>query len=206
MDLIRKFVSFVEEVHIEGGRAGNPIRMGGVAAVLTNPWADRGFVEDLRPTILKVAPKLGELLVPRLIDLLGGGERIEAYGKAAIVGTSGEIEHASAMIHTLRFGDMFREAVGGKSYLSFTNIRGGSGAPIMIPMTHKMDTGLRSHYITLNFAIPDAPASNELVVALGASTGGRMHPRIGNRYEDMEEFKRAKEAAETSEKRIKVGA
>jgi hypothetical protein len=74
------------------------------------------------------------------------------------------------------------------------------------PMTHKNDKGLRSHYITLNFAIPDAPASDELSVALCASTSGRMHPRIGNPYEDMEEFKYTKEDAEKPEKRFKVGA
>lgn len=198
MDLVRKIVSFVEDVHVEGGRAGPSVRMVGVAAILPNPWANRGFVEDLRPTILDLAPKLGELLVPRLVELLGGSDRIEAYGKAAIVGTAGEIEHASALIHTLRFGNRLRDAVAGESYLAFTNIRGGPGSPLVIPMTHKKDPGLRSHYITLQFAIPDAPASDELIVAIGGSTGGRMHPRIGNRYEDMEEMKRAPQAVTTS--------
>tara|TARA_B100000676_G_scaffold104532_1_gene104329 strand:- start:226 stop:543 length:318 start_codon:yes stop_codon:yes gene_type:complete len=87
--------------------------MHGVAAVIANPWAGQGFVEDLRPMILDLAPKLGEVLVPRLVDLSGGGNAVEAYGKAAMVGTSGEVEHASAFIHTLRFGNVFRDAVGG---------------------------------------------------------------------------------------------
>ncbi len=123
-----------------------------------------------------------------LIESLGGGDKIEAYGKAAACGTNGEIEHASGFIHTLRFGNKFREAVQGKSYLSFTNKRGGPGTSIQIPMMHKMDEGLRSHYLTFEFSIADAPAADEIVVAIGGATSGRAHPRIGNRYLDMEEM------------------
>ena len=189
---VRKYVSFMEDTLIDGA-PGGPVRMAAVAAVLSNPWAGRGFVEDLRPDILAIAPELGRELVDRLLVLCGSGEAVEAYGKAAIVGTSGEIEHASALIHTLRFGNLFRSAVGGTTFLSFTNQRGGPGHPITIPMMHKLDEGLRSHYLTLSFTINDAPAPDELVVAIGASTGGRLHPRIGNRYIDMEEI-----AAETT--------
>ena len=113
---------------------------------------------------------------------------MEAYGKAAIVGTGGEIEHASALIHTLRFGNTYRKAVGAKSYLAFTNIRGPANTPIMIPLMHKEDEGMRSHYLTMHFAIPDAPAEDEIVVALGASIGGRPHHRIGDRYQDLKEL------------------
>jgi len=186
---LRKVVTHTEEVHIEGGRAADPpLRLLGIAAVLTNPWAGRGFVEDLRPTILEVAPRLGEVLVPRLVDLAGGADAVEGYGKAAMVGTSGEVEHGSALIHTLRFGNVFREAVGGTAYLSFTNTRGGPGATLSIPMMHKVDPGWRSHYLTLEIAVADAPAPDEIVVAIGASVGGRPHHRIGNRYSDMEEM------------------
>lgn len=186
---LRKVVTHTEEVHIEGGRAADPpLRLLGIAAVLTNPWAGRGFVEDLRPTILEVAPRLGEVLVPRLVDLAGGADAVEGYGKAAMVGTSGEVEHGSALIHTLRFGNVFREAVGGTAYLSFTNTRGGPGATLSIPMMHKVDPGWRSHYLTLEVAVADAPGPDEVVVAIGASVGGRPHHRIGNRYSDMEEM------------------
>lgn len=186
---LRKVVTHTEEVHIEGGRAADPpLRLLGIAAVLTNPWAGRGFVEDLRPTILEVAPRLGEVLVPRLVDLAGGADAVEGYGKAAMVGTSGEVEHGSALIHTLRFGNVFREAVGGTAYLSFTNTRGGPGATLSIPMMHKIDPGWRSHYLTLEMTVADAPAPDEIVVAIGASVGGRPHHRIGNRYSDMEEM------------------
>jgi hypothetical protein len=184
---IRKIITYVEDVLIEGGVSGEPIRQAAVAAVMDNPW-DGDFVSDLKPIILEMAPVLAERLVPQLLALCGGAEKVEAYGKAAVVGTSGEIEHASAFIHTLRFGNRFREAVGGTTFLHFTNTRGAAGASIMIPLAHKLDAGLRSHYNTIQFSVPDAPAPAELVVAIGASTGGRMHPRIGNRYEDMAEM------------------
>jgi len=192
MDEIRKLVRYVEDIGIDG-KPGGPVRLVGVAAVMANPWAGRGFVENLRPEILDIAPRLGAVLVDAVLELCGGGDRVEAYGKAALVGVNGEVEHASALIHTLRFGNMYRNAVGGTSYLSFTNSRAATGAMIAIPMMHKIDEGLRSHYLTLNFAVPDAPGPDELVVAIGASTGGRLHPRIGNRYIDMEEM--AAEAA-----------
>jgi hypothetical protein len=186
---IRKTASFAETIFIEGGKiAASPAKLAAAAAVINNPWAGRGFVEDLRPEILRLAPALAEVLVPMLIESLGGGDKIEAYGKAAACGTNGEIEHASGFIHTLRFGNKFREAVQGKSYLSFTNKRGGPGTSIQIPMMHKMDDGLRSHYLTFEFSIADAPAADEIVVAIGGATSGRAHPRIGNRYLDMEEM------------------
>jgi amino acid synthesis protein len=189
--VIRKTATFTETTFIEGGRrAERPGVMAATAAVITNPWAGRGFVEDLRPEILGFAPALGDLLVPMLLQLLGGGDKVEAYGKAAVCGVNGEVEHASGFIHTLRFGNKFRQAVGGKSYLSFTNRRGGPGSSIQIPMMHKLDEGLRSHYLTLEFSIADAPGPDEIVVAIGGATGGRAHPRIGNRYLDLEEMAR----------------
>ena len=158
------------------------------AAIITNPWAGRGYVEDLRPEIHAVAPILGERLTAEILAMTGGGEAVEGYGKAAVVGTSGEVEHASALIHTLRFGNHYRKAVGAKSYLSFTNTRGGPNCPIVIPLMHKGDEGMRSHYLTIQFSVLDAPAPDEIVVALGASIGGRPHHRIGDRYQDLKEL------------------
>jgi hypothetical protein len=188
-DRIRKIVTYVDETLIEGGRAARkPLQLFAVAAVVQNPWAGRGFVEDLGQEIRQVAPVLGEILTSRILSLAGSGDAIEGYGKAAIVGTDGEIEHASALIHTLRFGNIFRKAVGAKSYLSFTNVRGGPGCALAIPMMHKHDEGMRSHYLTVQFSIADAPAADEIVVALGASIGGRPHHRIGDRYQDLKEL------------------
>ena len=183
---LRKIVVYAEEVLIEGGkRAAKPHRVVAAAAILRNPWAGRGFVEDLRPEINAIAPVLGEELVPRLLEAIGGPEMIEAYGKAAVVGTSGEVEHASALIHTLRFGNQLREVVAGTSFLPFTNKRGGPGCGIDIPLKHTTAEGTRSHFLTASFAVADAPGPDEIVVALGAASGGRPHARIGDRYEDM---------------------
>ena len=183
---LRKVVTYDEDVHSEGGRAADPLlRMIGVAAVVANPWAGRGYVEDLSPDIQRMAPVLGKLLTDRLIALAGSGEAIQAYGKACIAGTQCEIEHASALIHTLQFGNFYRHAVGAKSYLGFTNIRGPANTQVQVPLMDKHDTGRRSHYLTVQFSICDAPAADELVVALGASTGGRPHHRIGDRYSDL---------------------
>ncbi len=186
---IRKTLLHVEETRIEGGKAATqPLLMVAACAVVTNPWAGQGFVEDLRPGILDAAPGLGELLTQMIIDTVGSGERVEGYGKSAVVGLDGEIEHASALIHTLRFGNFYREAVGAKSYLSFCNTRGPANAPVMIPLMDKNDAGKRSHYLTIQFAVADAPAANEIVIALGASVGGRPHHRIGDRYQDLKEM------------------
>jgi hypothetical protein len=186
---IRKIVTYHELTLIEGGKAApRPLAMFAAAAVLINPWAGRGHVEDLKPEIHAIAPVLGALLTEAILKQAGSGEAVEGYGKAAVVGTSGEIEHASALIHTLRFGNLYRKAVGAKSYLSFTNTRGGPNCAIAIPMMHKHDEGMRSHYLTLQFAINDAPAPDEIVVALAASVGGRPHHRIGDRYQDLKEL------------------
>ena len=186
---VRKFAKFVDKTFIEGGKsAKEPVLLVSVAAVFENPWAGQGFVEDLKPKILELAPKLGDLLVPELIKEIGSGEKIQAYGKAAMVGLNGEIEHASAFIHTLRFGNKFRDAVGGTSYLSFTNTRGPAGSKISLPMMHKEDAGLRPYYLTHEFTIQDAPNEDEIVVAIGGAPHSRAHARTGDRYQDMKEM------------------
>ena len=189
--LIRKTLLQVETTLHEGGKsAERPLKMFAAMAVIKNPWAGRGFVQNLKPEIHEAAPLLGELLTRIIIEAVGSGALVEGYGKAAVVGTEGEVEHASALIHTLRFGNHYREAVGAKTYLAFTNTRGPANAPIMIPLMDKADEGRRSHYLTIQTAIPDAPAADEIVIALGASVGGRPHHRIGNRYEDLKDLGR----------------
>lgn len=185
---IRKIVTYDEEVLVEGFRAAEaPWHMFAVAAVLKNPWAGR-FVPDLKPEIQAYGPVLGKMLTERMIGLAGSGAAIEAYGKAAVVGLDGEIEHASGLIHTLRFGNHFREAVEAKSYLAFTNTRGPANAPIMVPLMDKNDAGRRSHYLTIQFSIPDAPRDDEVIVVLGAALSGRPHHRIGDRYQDLKDL------------------
>lgn len=191
---IRKIATFVEETFIEGGKAAEqPIKMVVVAAILRNPWAGQGYVENLQPEILRLAPLLGVEMTRRLTSIMPAGQ-VQAYGKAAAVGVNGEIEHASALIHTLRFGNIYREAVQGTAFLSFTNTRLGAGAMLSLPMVHKSETGKRSHFVTATFQVADAPGPDEILIAIGAADGGRAHPRIGDRFQDMAEM----EAAQSS--------
>jgi hypothetical protein len=186
---IRKTLLHVEETLIEGGKAAEtPLKMIAAIAVIKNPWAGRGYVDDLRPEIHDCASGLGELLTKMVLEAAGGGDKVEGYGKSAIVGVNGEVEHASALIHTLRFGNHYREAVGAKSYLAFTNTRGPANAPLQIPLMDKNDGGRRSHYLTIQLQVADAPGPDEIVIALGASIGGRPHHRIGDRYQDLKDL------------------
>jgi hypothetical protein len=186
---IRKAVDFVEEIFIEGERAvPRPLKLFASALVLRNPWAGRGYVADLMPEIRAMSSDLGAILTERMIALGGSAEAIEAYGKACLTGLNGEIEHGSALIHTLRFGNHYREALSAKTYLAFTNSRGPANAPIVVPLMHKDDSGIRSHYWTVQFSIPDAPNNDEVIVALGGAIAGRPHHRIGDRYQDLKEL------------------
>ena len=186
---IRKTLLHVENTLIEGGKvAETPLKMVAAVAVIRNPWAGRGFVDDLKPEIHDCAPGLGKMLTDMVLEAAGGGDKVEGYGKAAIVGVNGEIEHGSALIHTLRFGNFYREAVGAKSYLAFTNTRGPANAAMQIPLMDKNDGGRRSHYLTIQLQVADAPAPDEIMIALGASIGGRPHHRIGDRYQDLKEL------------------
>ncbi|MES0862848.1 amino acid synthesis family protein [Ruegeria sp. SCPT10] len=186
---IRKTLLHVENTLIEGGKvAETPLKMIAAVAVIRNPWAGRGFVDDLKPEIHDCAPGLGKMLTDMVLEAAGGGDKVEGYGKAAIVGVNGEVEHGSALIHTLRFGNFYREAVGAKSYLAFTNTRGPADAAMQIPLMDKNDGGRRSHYLTIQLQVADAPAPDEIMIALGASIGGRPHHRIGDRYQDLKEL------------------
>lgn len=185
---IRKTLLHVENTYIEGGKTcDKPLKLIAALAVVENPWAGRGFVNDLKPEIHAIAPELGELLTNMIIGEVGG-DAVEGYGKSSVVGLNGEIEHGSALIHTLRFGNFYRNAVGAKSYLSFCNTRSGAGGSVQIPLMDKHDAGRRSHYLTIELKIPDSPNADEIVIALGASVGGRPHHRIGDRYQDLKEL------------------
>lgn len=184
---IRRTLMQIQTTHHEGGKAvATPTQLIAALVIIKNPWFGQGFIDDLRPQIRDVAPEIGKLLTGMIMDVTG--DRLEGCGKASVVGMGGEIEHAQAMTHTLWFGNQFREAIEAKSYLAFTNTRGGAGTAMMIPLMDKNDSGRRSHYQTIHLNVPDAPAEDEIIVALGASIGGHPHHRIGNRYEDLEEM------------------
>ncbi|MEU1980869.1 amino acid synthesis family protein [Nocardia sp. NPDC019395] len=174
---VRKIATIVEEILLEGGRPVAPVaRVAVVAAVIENPWADKGFVEDLSPGIDENASDLGALLAPRVIEALGA--TAEAYGKAAIVGLGGEIEHGSGLIHTLKFGDHFRKAANATTLLPAVEKRGPAGIVFDIPLKHITDATIRSHHQTVEVRIPDAPHANEIVIALAAAAQGRPQQRL----------------------------
>jgi hypothetical protein len=174
---VRKIVTTVEEIRAEGGREVAPAaRIAVVAAVIENPWAGQGFVEDLAPGIDATASDLGALLAPAVLDALEAPA--EAYGKAAIVGLDGEIEHGSALIHTLKFGDHFRKAAGATTLLPAVEKRGAAGVVFDIPLKHITDATIRSHHQTIEVRITDAPHPNEIVVALAAAAQGRPQQRL----------------------------
>jgi len=184
---IRRTLTTVQTTYIEGGHeVPKPTLLVAAMAIIRNPWFARGYVENLRPEILETGPVVGKLLSDMIIKPTG--DAIEGAGKASIVGMGGEIEHAQAMTHTLHFGNQFRQAINAKSYLVFTNTRGAAGTSLMIPLMHKDDGGLRSHYQTIHTTVPDAPAEDEILIALGASIGGHPNHRIGNRYEDLKDM------------------
>lgn len=173
----RKLVTTVEEVAEEGGRAVDPIaRLAIVAVVIENPWAGQGFVEDLAPGIDAVASDLGALLAPRVMAALGGP--LEAYGKAAIVGLDGEIEHGSALIHTLKFGDHFRRAAGASTLLPAVEKRGPAGVSFDIPLKHFTDATIRSHHQSVEVRLADAPHPDEIIIALAGAAQGRPQQRL----------------------------
>lgn len=154
------------------------------AAVVSNPWLGSGPGADLAEAAERVAPRIAQLLTDRLTAGLGGASQIEAFGKAAIVGTAGEIEHAGALIHTPYFGNLVREFLEGSSIISFADDRADAGTSIVVPMWHKEHAATRSHYQTVAARVPDAPRAGEIVVIAAASTGPRPHARIGDRTTD----------------------
>ncbi|HEX9644529.1 MAG TPA: amino acid synthesis family protein [Acidimicrobiia bacterium] len=176
---IRKLVTIVEETVTEGGRTVRPaLLIAAAGAVVRNPLAGEPFANDLSPLVDGLSGPLGELLGRRVVELLDG--TVEAYGKGVIVGANGEVEHGSAVIHTLRFGDPFRNAAGGTALLPAAEKRGAMGATLDLALKHKDDHAVRSHHLTFEVRVPDAPRSDELVVFCVASNGGRPHARIGS--------------------------
>lgn len=164
---------------MEGGRAVSPAaRVAIVAAVIENPWAGQGFVEDLGPGIDATASDVGALLAPAVLEALGA--TAEAYGKAAIVGLNGEIEHGSALIHTLKFGDHFRDAAHATTLLPAVEKRGPAGVTFDIPLKHITDATIRSHHQSIEVRIADAPHPGELIIALAAASQGRPQQRLAD--------------------------
>lgn len=182
---LRKLIVQRDLVMTEAGvQPERPAVQASVAAVIRNPWIGTGPATDLGDEVSQIAPELARLLSDRLIDALGGPEAVEAFGKAAIVGTAGEIEHGGALIHTPYFGNLLREYLEGTSIICFADARAEAGEPLVIPLWHKTQAATRSHYQTVSTRVSDGPRADEIVVIAAGSTGPRPHPRIGDRTTD----------------------
>lgn len=185
MSEARKYVTVTEDVLLEADRPpSGRLRRVAAAAVVLNPWAGRGFVTDLRPQVRQLASTLACELGARVPAALAGPDHLQAFGKAAIVGLDGEIEHAAALLHTPYFGDVYRELAQGTSIISFADDRAAAGATLTVPMWHKTASATRSHYQTVQVRVADAPRPDEIVVVAAGSSGPRPHARIGDRSTD----------------------
>ncbi|MCD6727765.1 MAG: amino acid synthesis family protein [Solirubrobacteraceae bacterium] len=180
---IRKVVTYAEEIRIDGGRAGDPpLRKAAAAAIVRNPYVGRPFSEDLSE-IVEPSAELGALLGAEAARALGAP--VESYGKASLVGTAGEQEHAVA-IKTSVFGDAFRVAIGGATaWLPSVSKRCAPGASVDVPLCFKDEVWVRSHYDAVTLTIPDAPAPDEIVLVVAVASGGRLHARLGGKTKEQ---------------------
>ena len=175
---VRKYSVTVEEIFHEGGPAvATPLKRGAAVAVIANPFAGRyvediqGFMDDLKP--------FGLAMAQRLLAAMGGDAKaIQGYGKGAIVGANGELEHG-ALWH-VPGGYAMRELLGdAKSIVPSTKKVGGPGTRLDIPVTHVNASYVRSHFDAFEIGVTDAPKADELLFALVMTTGSRIHARVG---------------------------
>jgi hypothetical protein len=177
MDWVRKIVFVEERVLAEAGKAvAKPVtRVAGIA-VIQNPFAGQGHVEDLA-SLFDVGAKLGEALMPDVVRRLPNPAT--SYGKAAIVGVNGDFEHGGALIHP-KLGKPMRAAVGGGDAIISSNVKvAPAGSAIDVPLAHKDDIWSFDHFDTMTVMVPDAPRPDEIVVVMIAADGGRPAPRVG---------------------------
>lgn len=182
---VRKLVTVVEEVHREMGREiAPPTRKAAAVAVVENPCAGR-FVEDLEP-LIAIGEELGAILGRRAVAALGiSPGQAESYGKAAIVGEAGELEHAAAILHP-RLGKPLRKAVEkGAALVPSAKKTGGAGTAIDVPLGHKDAAFVRSHFDAMEVRVADAPKAAEIVVAVAVTDSGRPLARVGGLTKDQ---------------------
>lgn len=175
---VRKILTSVEEIFHEGGPvAGKPLKRAAVVAAIENPFAGR-YVEDIAGFMKDLEP-LGLDMANRLVAALGGDkDAVEGYGKGAIVGTAGELEHG-ALWHAPG-GYSMRAVLGdAKAIVPSTKKVGGPGTRLDVPVTHINASYVRSHFDSIEIGIPDAPRANEMLLVLVMTTGARIHNRAG---------------------------
>jgi hypothetical protein len=182
---IRAIVYSEEELITEVGTGVNgSIRKATATAVVTNPWVNDPTGSELSTEVESIAPVLATRLTDRLLRSLGGAGAIKAFGKAAVIGTSGELEHGAAFIHTPYFGNLVREFLEGTSIICFADERAEAGTSITVPLWHKTEAATRDFYQTMTARVADGPRPDEILVIAGASTGPRPLPRLGDRKTD----------------------
>jgi hypothetical protein len=176
---IRKIAVWVEETHREMGKEiSPPTRKAVAAAVIANPFAGR-YEEDLS-ALIDIGAELGALLGEKCVAALGIlPEDAQSYGKAAMVGENGELEHAAAILHP-KMGAPLRKAVEkGAALVPSSKKRGGPGQVLDVPLGHKDAAYVRSHFDGVEVQINDAPRANEILVAVAVTDSGRPLPRVG---------------------------
>lgn len=174
---IRKITLQIEEIHHDGGPvAAQPRLRGAVLALVKNPFAGR-YVPDLQPAMEDLKP-LGLAMTDRLIAALGGREGIDAYGKGAVVGAGGELEHG-ALWHAPG-GYAMRERLGeSRAIVPSAKKVGPMGARIDIPLGHINAAYVRGHFDAMEVGLPDGPRADEIVFVLAMAKGARIHSRMG---------------------------
>lgn len=186
---IRKIVVWVEETHVEMGQTIAPATRKAVAvAVIANPFARR-FAEDLSD-LIEIGAELGALLGQRCVAALGiSPAEAQSYGKAAMVGEGGELEHAAAILHP-KLGAPLRMAVEkGAALVPSSKKMGGPGQALDVPLGHKDAAYVRSHFDGIEVRLPDAPRAGEIMVAVAVTDSGRPLPRVGGLTHDEAEGK-----------------
>ena len=176
---IRKLIVEVEETRIEMGRAIDPPTRKALAmAVIENPYAGR-YSENL-DELIAIGEELGALLGQRCVQALGiEPARAQSYGKAAIVGEAGELEHAAAILHPKLGAPLRTAGEKGAALVPSAKKRGGLGSAIDVPLGHKDAAFVRSHFDAMEARVSDAPRANEIVVAVVVTDSGRPLARIG---------------------------
>lgn len=186
---VRKLITVVEETQREAGRAVTPAtRKAAAIAVIANPSVGK-YEADLE-TLMAIGEELGDMLGRQAVAALGiTPGQVQSYGKAAIVGEDGELEHAAAILHP-RLGKPLRAAVEkGAALVPSSKKRGGPGAAIDVPLGHKDAAFVRSHFDAMEIRVHDAPRRDEIVVAVVVTDSGRPLPRIGGLTVDQVEGK-----------------
>ena len=181
---IRKIVVTVDETRVEMGKQINPPTRRAVAvAVIENPYAGK-YVESL-DDLIAAGEELGGLLGEKCVQALGiQPGQAESYGKAAIVGEAGELEHAAAILHP-KLGAPLRKAIEkGAALVPSSKKMGGVGAAIDVPLGHKDAAYVRTHFDAVEARVSDAPRANEIVVAVAVTDSGRPLPRVGGLTKD----------------------